>query len=91
MHAVKTLADEHRAQIINYLKSTNKRLGLPINFGHYPKVQNERFANQSQQPDLSVNFSDFRGSKNFEKINHGNLSITSNQKNSFPNEFQPPL
>ena len=44
--AVKLLADEHRAQVINYLKSTGKQLGLLVNFGHYPKIQHERFVNQ---------------------------------------------
>jgi GxxExxY protein len=40
--AVKTLVDEHRAQIHNYLKATNKHLGILVNFGHYPKVEYER-------------------------------------------------
>ncbi len=44
--AVKNLADEHRAQVINYLKSTTKELELLVNFGHYPKVEHERFVNQ---------------------------------------------
>ena len=44
--AVKTLVDEHRAQVINYLKSTGKQLGLLVNFGHYPKIEPERFVNQ---------------------------------------------
>ncbi len=44
--AVKHLADEHRAQVINYLKSTGKQLGLLVNFGHHPKVEYERFVNQ---------------------------------------------
>ena len=44
--AVKQLADEHRAQVINYLKSTDKQLGLLVNFGHYPKVEHERFVHQ---------------------------------------------
>lgn len=44
--AVKALSDEHRAQVVNYLKATGKELGLLINFGHYPKVQYERFVNQ---------------------------------------------
>jgi GxxExxY protein len=43
--AVKNLADEHRAQIINYLKATGKKLGLLVNFGHYPKLEYERFLN----------------------------------------------
>lgn len=44
--AVKEIADEHRAQAINYLKSTGLRLCMLVNFGHYPKVQHERFLNQ---------------------------------------------
>jgi len=43
--AVKNLADEHRAQIINYLKATHKKLGLLVNFGHYPKLEYERYLN----------------------------------------------
>lgn len=41
--AVKELADEHRAQILNYHKASNKKIGLLINFGHFPKTQIERF------------------------------------------------
>ena len=40
--AVKTIVDEHRAQIHNYLKATNKHLGILVNFGHYQKVEYER-------------------------------------------------
>ena len=43
--AVRELADEHRAQIINYLKASGFELGILVNFGHYPKVQIERFLN----------------------------------------------
>ncbi len=42
LKAVKELNDKHRAQVHNYLKATGYRLGLLINFGHYPKVQYER-------------------------------------------------
>jgi GxxExxY protein len=42
LKAVKNLTDEHRAQVINYLKATNKRLGLLVNFGHYPRLEYER-------------------------------------------------
>ena len=42
LKAVTELADEHRAQVQNYLKATGYKLGLLINFGHYPKVQIER-------------------------------------------------
>lgn len=40
--AVTQLADEHRAQLHNYLKATGYRIGLLVNFGHYPKVEHER-------------------------------------------------
>lgn len=40
--AVTQLCDEHRAQVHNYLKATGYRLGLLVNFGHYPKVEWER-------------------------------------------------
>ncbi len=40
--AVQELADKHRAQVDNYLKATGYRLGLLVNFGHYPQVEYER-------------------------------------------------
>jgi GxxExxY protein len=42
LKAVKALADEHRAQLLNYLKATGCPLGLLINFGHHPGLQWER-------------------------------------------------
>jgi GxxExxY protein len=41
--AVKDLSDEHRAQVMNYLKATGNKLALLVNFGHYPDVEIERF------------------------------------------------
>ena len=43
LKAVKNIAPEHKAQVINYLKTTNLKLGLLINFGSHPKVEIERF------------------------------------------------
>ena len=43
LKAVRELTDEHRAQVINYLKATGFKLGLLINFGHSPGLQHERF------------------------------------------------
>ena len=42
LKAVSEIADEHRAQLINYLKVTGMRVGLIINFGHHPGLQWER-------------------------------------------------
>lgn len=40
--AVSALTGEHRAQVHNYLKATGYKLGLLVNFGHFPKVESER-------------------------------------------------
>src|SRR5581483_103576 len=40
--AVQGLDDIFRAQVHNYLKATGYKLGLLVNFGHYPKVEYER-------------------------------------------------
>jgi GxxExxY protein len=45
LKAVSALADEHRAQVLNYLNGTGFKLGLLVNFGHYPKLEWERIAN----------------------------------------------
>jgi GxxExxY protein len=53
LKAVTELSDDHRAQVLNYLKASSFELGLLINFGHYPKLQYERLANTQPglQPD----------------------------------------
>ena|SRR6266436_1624250 len=40
--SVSELCDEHRAQVHNYLKATGFKLGLLVNFGHYPQLEYER-------------------------------------------------
>jgi GxxExxY protein len=40
--AVRELVNEHRSQVHNYLRATGFRLGLLVNFGHFPKVDYER-------------------------------------------------
>jgi len=42
--ACKHIEDSQRAQLMSYLRATKKRVGLLVNFGHYPKAQYERFA-----------------------------------------------
>lgn len=42
--AIKTLTEVHQAQLLNYLKATDLKLGLLINFGT-PKVQIKRMIN----------------------------------------------
>jgi len=45
LKTAKALGDDHRAQAINYLKATRKKLALLVNFGHHPKVEYERLVN----------------------------------------------
>lgn len=40
--SVSKLVDKHRAQVHNYLKATGFKLGLLVNFSHYPKLEYER-------------------------------------------------
>lgn len=40
--ALSQTCGEHEAQVLNYLKATNKRLGLLVNFGAYPKATVKR-------------------------------------------------
>ena len=42
LKALKELADDHRAQVHNYLKATGHRVALLVNFGHHPGVEIER-------------------------------------------------
>ncbi|MEA1952345.1 MAG: GxxExxY protein [Planctomycetota bacterium] len=42
LKAVKELASEHKAQVLNYLKATGMEIGLLVNFGSYPKAVVER-------------------------------------------------
>ena len=42
LKAARQLSDEHRAQIHNYVRAADFKLGLLVNFGHHPKVEHER-------------------------------------------------
>jgi len=48
LKAVKELAPEHHAQIINYLKASDIQVGLLINFGN-PKLEYRRFTRRKQE------------------------------------------
>lgn len=39
LKSVKEILSEHQAQVLNYLKATNMKLGLLVNFGAYPKAK----------------------------------------------------
>ena len=42
LKAVEKLADEHVAQVLNYLNATGYELGILINFGHHPGLEWKR-------------------------------------------------
>jgi GxxExxY protein len=42
LKAARALTDEHRAQLMNYLKVTGLQLGLLVNFGSFPRLEWER-------------------------------------------------
>ena len=44
LKAIKEIAPEHKAQLLNYLKATDLKLGLLVNFGGHPMVEIERMA-----------------------------------------------
>ena len=42
LKAVEKLTKEHYAQVFNYLKVTGLKLGIIVNFGHYPDLEYKR-------------------------------------------------
>jgi GxxExxY protein len=42
LKAAQNLLPEHEAQLQNYLRATKMRVGLLVNFGHYPNVEIKR-------------------------------------------------
>jgi GxxExxY protein len=43
--AVRNLGLEHEAQLLNYLKATDKEVGLLLNFGPKPEIKRKIFDN----------------------------------------------
>ena len=59
--AVGALVSEHRARVINELKATGYRVGLPMNFGA-PSLEYLRFVGAEQPADLSTDYADLHRS-----------------------------
>jgi len=53
--AVSHITGEHKAQILNYLHASTIDVGLLVNFGHFPKLEYERFLSRRlSDPCVSV-------------------------------------
>ncbi|MFA3783376.1 GxxExxY protein [Melioribacteraceae bacterium 4301-Me] len=52
LKAAESLCEEHEAQLINYLRATNKKVGLLLNFGKKAEFRRKIFTNNRKQ--LSV-------------------------------------
>jgi GxxExxY protein len=59
LKSLSTLSNEHYAQVLNYLKATNYKLGLLINFGkksmEYKRIISDDYAGIKE----STNYADF--------------------------------
>jgi GxxExxY protein len=49
LKAVDYLVEEHELQLINYLKATNKEVGLLLNFGMKPEIRRKVFDNNRKK------------------------------------------
>lgn len=55
LKAVESIALEHEAQLVNYLKATSIDVGLLLNFGPKPQVRRKIFEFARPRPVLPVN------------------------------------
>ena len=46
--AAKSIASDHKAQLLNYLKATDKEVGLLLNFGPKPEISRKVFDNNKK-------------------------------------------
>jgi len=43
------LIEEHELQLINYLKATDREVGLLLNFGKKPEIRRKVFSNENKK------------------------------------------
>jgi len=58
--AVRALADEHRAQVHNYLKASSFKLGILVNFGKPGELEYERIVRHKASSNNSLDSQDSR-------------------------------
>jgi GxxExxY protein len=49
LKACKTILEEHETQLINYLRATDKEVGLVLNFGLKPEFKRKVFSNSRKK------------------------------------------
>jgi len=49
MFFIKNIADQHEAQLLNYLKATDIEVGLLLNFGPTPEIRRKAFDNKRKK------------------------------------------
>ena len=49
LKAAECLVEEHQLQLINYLKATDKEIGLLLNFGKKPEFKRKIFTNDRKK------------------------------------------
>ena len=49
LKAAETLVIEHELQLLNYLKATDKEIGLLLNFGKKPEIRRKIFTNDRKK------------------------------------------
>lgn len=49
LKAAETLCEEHEAQLTNYLRATDKEVGLLFNFGKAPQFKRKAFSNTNKK------------------------------------------
>ena len=50
LKAAEAICEEHKFQLINYLKATDKEVGLLMNFGKKPEFERVIFMNYNKKP-----------------------------------------
>lgn len=64
--SLERLADAHRSETLNYLNATLFDLALLVNFGHFPRLEYERIANDRNRGKRITIFNEINGSDNFD-------------------------
>jgi len=54
LKSVKELSQAHEAQVQNYLRAGKMKLGILVNFGHYPKIDWKRIVLEERRNDPPI-------------------------------------